>query len=425
MGVMTKLLNKPLKAFISLAAVILACSIPVYLLLIEYIWSGELDDHNKEVVLQIQQGFNGLSNQELDNSINLWNRVHPESKISTTKSLITDSTYTTERLQLDGVQYEIERFRGRLSGITINNRPYSVRVETNLEEAHETTFAISLITFLFIGLLIFGFIILNRRLSKRIWSPFMDTLEKLKHFDLNTASQIDLAKTDIVEFTELNTVLTKLIDSNVLVYSQQKEFTQNASHELQTPLAILKSKIDLLIQDTTLTQQQRETINSLSESVSRIGKINKNLLLLAGIENRSYASSQIVLNDLISRTLNEFKEYLSGNRTVNENLQDKVILTTNENLLEALITNLLSNSFRHSNSEAKITVELFERKLTIKNSGDTSLKPEALFKRFQSATPDNPGTGLGLAIAKEICNKYGWTIAYQFSNNEHQFSVTF
>src|ERR1700741_700104 len=138
MGTMTRLLNKPLKAFTALAVLILACSIPVYLLLIEYIWSGELDDHNKEVIVQIQRGFNGLSNKELDKSINLWNRVHPESEISPTDRSVKDSMYTTERMQLDGNQYEMERFRGRLSGITINNKRYKIHVETNLEEAHET-----------------------------------------------------------------------------------------------------------------------------------------------------------------------------------------------------------------------------------------------------------------------------------------------
>lgn len=424
---MNKLLNKPLKIFAIYALLILVCSIPVYYFIVDSIWIEELDEHNQIVKKQTQGGFNSLvSNKEdLAKSIDLFTRIQPGIIIYPAENFGIDSVYTRDKTASYGGGVEMDRFRGLISYIKISEKPYRIIVETNVEEADETVLAISIITCIFIALLILGFIFLNKRLSKKVWQPFINSLEKLRGFDLNNASSIDFATTDIVEFKELNSVLSKLIDSNILVYSQQKEFLQNASHELQTPLALLKSKIDLLIQDKALTQQQRETIGALSASVSRVSKINKNLLLLAGIENKTYPSTYILLNKVSIRILNDFKEYLSGERIVIENLSGRTSLETNESLLEILITNLLSNAFRHSQENAKVSVELVNRKLTIKNTGDSSLKSEALFKRFQSASPDNPGTGLGLAIAKEICHKYGWKISYQFANNEHQFSVIF
>lgn len=423
---MTKLLNKPLKTFIAFTCVVLACSIPAYFYLVESIWIDELDDHNQQLKEQIQTRFKDASQDELNEKIRLWNEIQSTSQITPATKTSKDSVYLVEREILDNGVKELERFRGLYSTILLNGVLYSLTIETNVEEVHETVFAISVITCLLIILLIVGFILLNRWISKRIWTPFTDTLDKLKEFDLNSESVINFSKTDIQEFAELNGALAKLIDNNIRVYKQQKEFTQNASHELQTPFALLKSKVDLLIQDPSLSAEQRKIIESLDNSISRVTRINKNLLLLAGIENKNYQSEEVDLSELVNTLTGTFKDFAEDKGCdISISIKAGVLVKANESLVEILISNLLSNTVRHGVLKSGISVTLDGRSLIVSNEGKSALNEANLFKRFISATTENPGTGLGLAIVKEICDKYGWRVTYSFTGNQHVFSVFF
>lgn len=425
---MSKLLHKPLKAFTAYALVILALSIPVYYYIVDSIWIEELDEHNEIICEQTRAGFNQLDPEALDQSLALWNKVQPESRIVRVVSSVNakDSVYTVGRQFVDDGETETERFRGLLKTIVVHGKPYRITIETNVEEADETVFAISVITCIFIALLITGFILLNRWLSKRIWKPFYDTLDKLQAFDLSHEKRIELAGTGIVEFTELNKALEKLIDKSIDTYRQQKEFTQNASHELQTPLALLKSKLDLLVQDNQLSKKQRQTIESLNLSVSRISRINKNLLLLAKIENQDYETQQIALSDLVNAHIELFQPVLKIKQAqLRETIAEHIHVKANEGLTEILVGNLLSNAVRYSQAGGKITVALTAHNLTVANAGTMPLNEKNMFKRFSSASSENPGSGLGLAIVKEICDKMRWKVKYEFNNSTHIFSVRF
>ena len=132
----------------------------------------------------------------------------------------------------------IDRFRGLTTNIKIDNKNFIVTIETNVEESEETVIYIAVVTLFFFLILVIGFWILNKRLSQKLWKPFKDTLQKLKSFQLNKQNEIQFSETDIVEFQELNTALDKLLKHSIATYKSQKEFTENASHELQTPIAI-------------------------------------------------------------------------------------------------------------------------------------------------------------------------------------------
>lgn len=423
---MTKLLNKPLRTFIAFTCIVLACSIPAYFYLVESIWIDELDDHNQLIKNQIQDRFSQANGKDLAEKIALWNEIQSTSEIVSASKVQTDSFYILEREMPDHGKLEFERFRALSSTLILDGKPYSITIETNVEEVHETIFAISLVTGLFILLLILGFILLNRRLSRKIWKPFTESLEKLKQFDLNNSSAINFGETDIQEFSELNIALTSLIASNLQTYNQQKEFAQNASHELQTPLALLKTKIDLLIQDPLLTTEQRKIIESLDNSVTRVTRINKNLLLLAGIENKLYKTEEVDLSELVKAQTESFGDFANDKGcSISASIQDGIKIRANESLVEILLSNLLSNTVRHCTQQSEISVNLKDQVLIVSNEGMSSLNEGNLFKRFISATAENPGTGLGLAIVKEICDKYGWRITYAFAGKQHIFSVFF
>ncbi len=428
---MSKLLHKPFKAFTIYALIILACSIPVYYLVVDFIWLDELDEHNHIVKERIEYSFNNaqIEENELNSLLKNWGKLQPSTTLTPSDLSVPkpDSTYTITKQNTYVEHNEIDRFRVLSSYISINGKLYHLQIETNIEEADETMLAIAIVTLLFFALLVIGFIFLNRRIAKQIWQPFRNTLKKLKSFDLTTQRAVSFDKTNIEEFEELNQSLQKLIDKNISVYSQQKTFIENASHELQTPLAVLKSKLDLLLQNKNITSEQAELLTAIDLPLSRITRINKNLLLLAKIENKQFAEVEnIELTEVINETLELLSDYTTLKQiSVDENFSEKLFLSCNKTLLEILVNNLLINAIVHNTEQGKIQISFSNKTLTISNTGKTALSNEKLFERFTISSSESANSGLGLAIVKEICNRYNWHIHYTFENNLHSFSVQF
>ena len=428
---MSKLLHKPFKAFTIYALIILACSIPVYYLVVDFIWLDELDEHNHIVKERIEYSFNNaqIEENELNSLLKNWGKLQPSTTLTPSDLSVPkpDSTYTITKQNTYVEHNEIDRFRVLSSYISINGKLYHLQIKTNIEEADETMLAIAIVTLLFFALLVIGFIFLNRRIAKQIWQPFRNTLKKLKSFDLTTQRAVSFDKTNIEEFEELNQSLQKLIDKNISVYSQQKTFIENASHELQTPLAVLKSKLDLLLQNKNITSEQAELLTAIDLPLSRITRINKNLLLLAKIENKQFAEVEnIELTEVINETLELLSDYTTLKQiSVDENFSEKLFLSCNKTLLEILVNNLLINAIVHNTEQGKIQISFSNKTLTISNTGKTALSNEKLFERFTISSSETANSGLGLAIVKEICNRYNWHIHYTFENNLHSFSVQF
>lgn len=428
---MSKLLNKPFKAFTIYALIILACSIPVYYLVVDFIWLDELDEHNQIVKERIENSFDNAQIEESELNILLknWDKLQPNTTLTPSYLSVAkpDSTYTITKQNRYVEHNEIDRFRVLSSYISISGKLYHLQIETNVEETDETMLAIAVVTLLFFALLVIGFILLDRRIAKQIWRPFRNTLENLKSFDLTTQQNVSFDKTDIEEFDELNQSLQKLIDKNISVYNQQKTFIENASHELQTPLAVLKSKLDLLLQNKDLTNEQSEIINAIELPLSRVSRINKNLLLLAKIENNQFADKEsIEVTELVNETFELLIDYTTAKKIiVDKNLSEKLALTCNKTLLEILISNLLINSIVHNIENGKINIDFSGRTLTVSNTGKTVLDNKKIFERFAVSSSETANSGLGLAIVKEICNRYQWQINYTFQNNFHSFSVQF
>ena len=428
---MSKLLDKPLKMFALYALLLLSSSIPVYYVVVDYIWLSELDEHNYIIRNRIQDKLEtaDFSDDELKEVVRLWSVLEPQTSLELAfptdneKDSLYEATRTTN---FDG-ELETDRFRGLRSYIKANGKTYRLTTETNVEEADETLTAIAGVTVLFFFLMMLGFILLNRRISKQIWQPFYITLDKLRDFDLNKNPALKLGSSDIEEFAQLNQELDKLVSRSVSTFNQQKEFIENASHELQTPLAVLRSKLELLLQNEHLSKEQSELLASIDAPLSRISRINKNLLLLAKIENEQFADSeQVEIVKLIDESLELFSDYIANKNISLERLMlENPVINCNPALLEILVNNLLVNAITHSLKEGVMLVEANEKGIAISNTGTTELNTEKVFQRFSMNSQHAQSSGLGLAIAKEICDRYGWSISYDFKNELHVFSVNF
>lgn len=401
----------------------------MYYLVVDAIWKGELDEHNTTIAEKTAYELNhlNLSDEELDKSIALWNNIQPGTDIEKlqTNILKKDVAFTVEKQKTFTSEPEIERYRCLKKVIFIKNEPYLFTVETNIEESQETILVIAITTIFFFMMIVVGLLFLNRKLSKTIWKPFRNTLDKLKNFNLNNQSNIEFEATDTIEFEELNQSLSKLIEHNVSVYKTQKEFTENASHELQTPLAIIKNKLDILLQSEDLTEKQYQIAEDINKALTRSSRINKNLLLLAKIDNSQFDTSEIIdLDMLVQQNVDILEEHFQQkNISVTTHITPEIKVNGNSSLTEILITNLLLNAIRHTQRDGSISIKLKESSFEVANSGIEKLNSNLLFKRFSRSSTDNNGSGLGLAIIKEICKFQNWTIDYTFENNHHLFLV--
>ena len=396
--------------------------------MVDAIWKHELDEHNDIVARKTASQINSLklSEEKLIETIQLWNDVQPSTNIRKLEKNdnLKDSIFIVEKPH-DFLHFEeIDRFRCLSKVIYLNKKPYRFNIETNIEETQETIFFISITTVFLFVMIVGGLLFLNRRLSKSVWKPFRETLDQLKTFSLNNQTKIEFSKTDVSEFDELNQSLTKLIEHNVSVYKTQKEFTENASHELQTPLAILKNKLDILLQNQDLTEKQYQIAEEMNRALSRSSRINKNLLLLAKIDNKQFDSETFHLDKVLNQSLEILQEHFEQkNISVKTKISDNVKVNGNIGLTEVLINNLILNAIRHTSINGSISIKLNNSVFEVSNSGTEKLNSDLLFKRFSRFSKDNNGSGLGLAIVQEICKSQNWTIDYRFENNNHIFSV--
>lgn len=266
-----------------------------------------------------------------------------------------------------------------------------------------------------------------RFISGRLWQPFDKTLEAIERFKLENGVCPQLAESEIKEFARLNTTLERLMTDSLHSYQLQKEFTENASHELQTPLAVFQSKLDLLLQQPEITEQQASIIQDLYQMNSRLSRLNRNLLLLAKMENNQFSRTDSI--DVIT-VINEFLPYLeslSEGLALKQNFSvNSLPIKANRSLLESMINNLVVNAVRHNKPDGEITVSLSNDRLTVSNtSDDAALDENQIFNRFYRPSEKTTGNGLGLSIVKAVCDYHDWKISYRYCGGKHEFTVIF
>lgn len=265
----------------------------------------------------------------------------------------------------------------------------------------------------------FSLLIAIRFTLRNLWHPFEDTLKTMEQFKVSDTTLPVLENGDITEFSRLNHALTRLMQRNSETYRQQKEFTENASHELQTPLAVMRSRLDLLLQGN-LDKETFDSINELYNANRRMERLNRDLLLLAKIGNDQFAVNTKV--DMVSIIRDIAESLTTLGYKVNTTFSDgQCEITANRTLFESLVNNLVVNALRNS---GQVDISLAEGNLMVSNPSDNGqpLDSSRLFRRFTS-TPGSKGNGLGLAIAKAVCDVHRWEIKYDFVSGNHIFIV--
>lgn len=234
--------------------------------------------------------------------------------------------------------------------------------------------------------------------------------------------------TDIHEFRQLEKVTTEATDRSDKAFEKQKQFIGNASHELQTPLAVLGGRIDWMLDNDSLGEESVGELVQMKRELGHIVRLNKTLLLLTKIDNDQFPDQTDVNLSSMVLSQKELYEEIFSSKRISCSVQvpdEPVIIRMNETLASILVTNIIKNAFVHSPEDGTVALTLTENELVVANSGDSPLDQSRIFDRFYQGSKKDGSTGLGLALAKTIADRNGLRLTYSYENGRHLFRIGF
>lgn len=311
--------------------------------------------------------------------------------------------------------------------VSIIGTPYQIVIrQSQQQKTALVTDVTRIMLFVFAGLFA-ATLIFNWAISKRLWKPFRHSLNKIRSAELQKMEAIHFENTNTQEFNELNTSLNYMTNKMYRDYINMKEFTENAAHEMQTPVAVVHSKLELLLQDDNLTEDQVQSILHSTTALSRLSKLNEGLLLLAKIENHQYdTTAEINLNDLTKKYLHLFGEFIKEKQlNIKTTFDGEFMIKLHAVLAGSLVANLLGNAIKYNYDGGNVEIIVSEDKYHISNtSAKEPIESKKLFTRLHM-TNDSGETsnGLGLAIVKKIADVNNLRIAYHAQDGVHSFAI--
>lgn len=298
-------------------------------------------------------------------------------------------------------------------------------IRTSTVEEDELIYDLTTALIVLYILLVISIVAVNGYLLNKAMRPFYLILDKLKKYQFGIPFSQEDQNYSIKEFEELNVEINEMIDRNELVFYQQKQFIENASHELQTPLAIVINKIDLLIQNENPDKKSLTFLTEVKNDLRRMVGLNKSLLMLSKIENSQFnTTSHVDFNKMIDILVQNYEDFIAFKK-VEVNIIEKGHFQAdfNQDLADILLSNLLKNAVKYNNQEGTLNIIIENDRITFQNSGTpASLDESRIFNRFYKQGSDHGSTGLGLSIIRTIIKQYpGWDILYKFEDSMHYF----
>ncbi len=276
-------------------------------------------------------------------------------------------------------------------------------------------------------LLLLVVVIINILTIKAALYPLYKFRDWLNCSDVETSELPKVETSNIQEIKDITRAIEVFAERSRKSFEQQKEFIGNASHELQTPIAICQNRMELLLNSGGLTEQQLCDITTCLTTLSRLSKLNQSLLMLSKIENGGFESQQVDIGELLHRDAEVLRE-INEHRNISLNIteQGSCIVEANRELVTTLIFNLLKNSYSHNVDGGRIEVVISPSSLTVANTPrGEALESEKIFDRFYQGSSRSGSYGLGLSIVQSICKLYGFSAEYTYSSGLHQFKINF
>lgn len=332
--------------------------------------------------------------------------------------IIGDTVFFNPRKQIT------ESGRYLLTDVNVNGSQLQVTIIRSKFPRYRQAQLIFLVVIIPVSILLGVLIVINRYLLNKLWSPFGKIMEQIKTFNLNKAHPYTRVPSAIDEFRELDNTIAEMTSNISEDFREIKLFTENASHEMMTPIAVINSKLDNILQSNSLQEEDSRSLYDLYKATTKLNKINQSLLLLVKIEHNLLTDYQeITVKEAILQKSDFFRELITQrNLTLKISADDTKVLCS-KYLFDILLNNLFSNAIRHNTTDGTINVLLSQGRLLFENTGKREALPASeIFGRFYK-NPGSEGIGLGLAIIKQICNKHHFGLEYQYKEPFHRFVI--
>ncbi len=384
--------------------------------------------------------------QELDEELNT-EKVHIQNSLQSMDSIADPSLIVSDNLLIkktsidsiiqpvlfdtlmfDNVDNELIPYRAIRFSAKSKIINYDIIIKKSEIENSDLVISILISMVTVIGFVAIMMIFSSYYFSKRLWSPFFSLISSINKLNLHEKqSGIQTTGTRIEEFRQLNSAIERMIKRIQDDFKRTKEFTENAAHEIQTPLSIISSKLESLLQDSNLNADNAQLISQALENTQRLSRLNQTLLLLTKIENRQFEERvYIEFSGLLKKHLENYEDILKEKEIrVEFHQEGEFVYNIHPVLADILVTNLLNNSIYHNIPKGMIILEVNESGLVFKNTGPDPERPvESFFARFKKGSKEPGHLGLGLALVKEIIDTNNLQVRYEYEKGYHQISLS-
>lgn len=417
-----KLLNRATKQYILISLPVLLLGLTVFYFVIHKINVYHVDENLKEEAEHFEEQLN------LKKSLNI---EEDFSEDHFTLHRIQEGEHFEESFKTikiyDKEEDEVELYREFVSEIEIYGDRFELVLRDSLLEDSTIIYgSVAFFSCFLLFLLVFA-VVLNRKSSQTLWLPFYDTLEKIENYRSNSETETVFPNESISEFNQLNVSLNKMTKKIYQDFHLQRNLFDMISHEIQTPLSVIRSHIEILFQSKNLTEEEFNQLSQINRTVNKLSRLNRSILILSRIENGFYKELEDVdIYQRIKLLLEEFELPIEEKNLRVEVNRSLVFKKIHPVLVDILIRNLLQNAVRHNVENGYIKIEFTHRKLSVKNSGK-HLKdsPENMFKKFTKSSDSESSIGLGLSLIKAICELNEFSINYKYTHEtlEHNLEV--
>ncbi len=320
------------------------------------------------------------------------------------------TTFTNEYRKIED---EVNEYRILQHHFTYEGEDYQLEIGSSLSEVNDLTFVIRLFILIVFVVILFITFLADTFYIEYLLKPFYKIIDtKIRRVNEPETFDHTPIKAASRDFRELDFVLNQMMDRISEVFKKEKQFISNVSHELLTPIALLKNKLENLLQNESLDDNAVDKIAGSLKTLDMLKKIINNLLLISRIDNNQYeANEEINLREIVSDLQEDLQDRIEDKeiKFINK-IEEDFVFTGNKTLMHILIYNLVTNAIKYNKPNGSISIEdgfLDENYfISVKDSGigmDES-QLEKIFNRFARISSDQEGQGLGLAIARSIAS---------------------
>ncbi len=358
----------------------------------------------------------------LNENPNISIREFPPGQIIRQDTILKDTLIFLKRTD------RVEAYRKLITNTKIEDKFYHIEISNIFIEEGDI---ISVVSWIIIRLFLFltaALLIGNFLISKNLFRPFEYLLKSIDNFRLKNNQALSTQPTKTKEFKRLNEFVQGMTNKAILDYQNLKEFSENASHEMQTPIAIAKGKLELLLESSELSEKQLALVQSTQRSLNKISRLGQSLILLTKIENEEFSTVDVLdFSQVVENNVANFQELgeMQGIK-LQADIEKKVALKIDSSLADILVVNLLKNALQHNIEAGWVQVKLDKNQLQVTNSGPVpTASTEQLFQRFKKNNQNKGTLGLGLAIVKKICDVNQLKVSYDYQEEVHILTITF